>query len=79
MSVYEITSKALNTNKSLELGHLAKLGSQAERALVREVTKNPVVTVTELQKSCAEMGETVRRTEAYDSLLGICQTAIKGV
>ena len=29
-------------------GHLAKLSNRGGRALVREVTKNPVVTLTEL-------------------------------
>ena len=32
------------------------------RALVREVTKNPMVTLTELQSSSVEMGEPTTRT-----------------
>ena len=30
--------------------------------MVREVTKNPMVTLTELQSSCVEMGAPLRRT-----------------
>jgi hypothetical protein len=40
----------------------AKLSNPGRRALVREVTKNPVVTLTELQTSSVEMGEPSRRT-----------------
>ena len=42
-------------------GHLTKLSNWA-RALVWEVTKNPMSTLTELQSSLAEMGEPARRT-----------------
>ena len=35
----------------LRAGHPAKLSKQGRRALVREVTKNPVVTLTELQST----------------------------
>ena len=31
------------------------------QALIREVTKNPMVTLAELQRSCAEIGYTSRR------------------
>uniref|UniRef100_A0AAZ3SUY4 Transposase Tc1-like domain-containing protein n=1 Tax=Oncorhynchus tshawytscha TaxID=74940 RepID=A0AAZ3SUY4_ONCTS len=40
----------------------AKLTNWGRRALVREVTKNPMVTLTELQSSSVEMGELSRRT-----------------
>ena len=43
-------------------GHLAKLSNRGRRALVREVTKNPMVTLTELQSSSVEMGKPSRRT-----------------
>ena len=43
-------------------GRTAKLSHWARRAMVREVTKNPVVTLTELQSSSVEMGETSRKT-----------------
>jgi hypothetical protein len=41
---------------------LAKLNNWGTRALVREVTKNPMVTLTELQSSSVEMREPSRRT-----------------
>ena len=37
-------------------GHMAKLSYQGRRALVREVTKNLMVTLAEVQRSCVEMG-----------------------
>jgi hypothetical protein len=43
-------------------GHPAKVSNQGRRALVKEVTKNPIVTLTELQSSSVEMGELSRRT-----------------
>ena len=43
-------------------GCLAKLSNQRRRALVREMTKYPMVPLTELQSSCVEMGEHSRRT-----------------
>ena len=41
---------------------LGKLSNQGRRALVREVTKNTMVTLTELQSPSVEMGEPSRRT-----------------
>ena len=38
-------------------GSLAKLSNRERSALVKEVTKNPMVTLTELQISSVEMGE----------------------
>lgn len=43
-------------------GHPAKPSKQARRALVRQVTKNPMVTLRELQRSSTEMGKPARRT-----------------
>ena len=55
--------KKFGTNKTLpRAGHLAKLSNRVRRALVREVTKNPMVTLTEVQSSSVEMGEHSRRT-----------------
>ena len=39
-----------------------KLCNWGRRALVREVTKNPIITVTALQSFSVEMGEASRRT-----------------
>ena len=41
---------------------LPKLSHQGGRSLVREVTKNPMITPAELLRSCVEIGETSRRT-----------------
>ncbi|KAG2470229.1 TCB1 transposase, partial [Polypterus senegalus] len=43
-------------------GRPSKLSNQGRRALVREVTKNPMVTLSELQRSSVERGEHSRRT-----------------
>jgi hypothetical protein len=43
-------------------GRPSKLSNQGEGALVREVTKNPMVTLTELKSSFVEMRECSRRT-----------------
>ena len=39
-----------------------KLSNQGRGTLVREVTKNLMATLAELQRSCVEMGEASRRT-----------------
>jgi hypothetical protein len=49
-------------------GHPAKLSNRGRRDIVREVTKNPMVTLTELQSSSVEMGETSRRTTISTAL-----------
>uniref|UniRef100_A0AAZ3S6H4 Transposase Tc1-like domain-containing protein n=1 Tax=Oncorhynchus tshawytscha TaxID=74940 RepID=A0AAZ3S6H4_ONCTS len=55
--------KKFGTTKTLpRAGCLAKLRNWGRRTLVREVTKNPVDTLTNLQISFIEMGETSRRT-----------------
>ena len=53
--------KKLGTTKTLpRAGRLAKLSNRGRRALVREVTKNPMV--TGLHNSSVEMGEPSRTT-----------------
>ena len=55
--------KKFETTKTLpRAGRPAKLSNWVRRALVREVTKNPMVTLTELQTSLMAMGEPSRRT-----------------
>ena len=55
--------KKFGTTKTLpRVGRPAKLSNRGRRALVREVTKNPMVTLTELRSSSVEMGEPYRRT-----------------
>ena len=55
--------KKFVTTKTLpRAGRPAKLSNRGRRALVREVTKNTMVTLTELQSSSVEMGEPCRRT-----------------
>ena len=55
--------KKFGTTRTLpRAGRPVKLSNLGRRALVREVTKNPMVTLAELQKSCVEMGETSRKT-----------------
>ena len=58
----------VGTPKTLpRAGHLAKLRNRGTK-LVREVTKNPMVTLTELQSSSVEMGEPSRRTTSSAAL-----------
>jgi hypothetical protein len=55
--------KKFGTTKTLpRAGLLAKLRNRGRRALVREVTNNPMVTLTELQSSSVAYGEPSRRT-----------------
>ena len=55
--------KKFGTTKTLpRAGRPAKLKNWGGRALVREVTKNPMVNLTELQTSSVEMGEPYRMT-----------------
>ena len=55
--------KKFGTTKTLpRAARPAKLNNLWRKALVREVTKNPMVTLTELPSSSVEMGETSRRT-----------------
>ena len=55
--------KKFGTTKTLpRAGCPAKLSNRGRRALVREVTKNPMVTLTELQSSSVEIEEPSRRT-----------------
>jgi hypothetical protein len=55
--------KKFVTTKTLpRAGPTAKLRYQGRRALVREMTNNPMVILTELENSSVEMGEPSRRT-----------------
>jgi transposase len=50
--------KKYGANQALpRVGYLSKLSNWARRTLAREVTKDPLTTLTELQSSLAEMGE----------------------
>ena len=61
--------KKFGTTKTLPRGGCpAKLSNRGRRALVWEVTKNPMVTLTELQSSSVEMGEPSKRTTISASL-----------
>jgi transposase len=50
------------TNNLPRAGRPSKLSNQRKRALVREVTKDLMATLTELQSFYVEMGEPSRRT-----------------
>ncbi|KAG2463444.1 TC1A transposase, partial [Polypterus senegalus] len=55
--------KKFETTRNLpRAGRPSKLSDRGRRALVREVTKNPMVTLSELQRSSVERGEPSRRT-----------------
>ena len=61
--------KKFRTTKTLpRAGRPAKLSNRERRALVREVTKNPMVTLTELQSFSVEMEEPSRRTTTFAAL-----------
>ena len=53
--------KEYGTTRTL-FRELAKLSNRARRTLVKEVTKNPMTTLTKLQSSLAEMVEPAGRT-----------------
>ncbi|KAG2465666.1 TCB1 transposase, partial [Polypterus senegalus] len=55
--------KKFETTRTLpRAGPPSKLSNWGRRALVREVTKNPMVTLSKLQRSSVERGEPSRRT-----------------
>ncbi|KAL0183511.1 hypothetical protein M9458_019207, partial [Cirrhinus mrigala] len=55
--------KKFRTTRTLpRAGHPAKLSNWGRRALVREVTKNQIVTLKELQHFSVERGEPFRKT-----------------
>ncbi|KAG2456615.1 TCB1 transposase, partial [Polypterus senegalus] len=55
--------KNFETTRTLPTaGWPSKLSDRGRRALVREVTKNPMVTLSELQRSSVERGQPSRRT-----------------
>jgi hypothetical protein len=57
-----LNGRSLEPPRLPRAGRPAKLSNQGRRVLVREVTKNPMVTLTELQCSSVEMGKHSRRT-----------------
>jgi transposase len=64
--------KLFGTTKTLpRAGRPAKLSNRGRRASFREVTKNLMVTLTELRSSSVEMGESSRRTAISPALLPI--------
>jgi len=61
--------KKFGTTRTLpRAGRPSTLRDGGRRALVREVTKNPVVTLTELQHCSVERGEPSRRTTISPAL-----------
>ncbi|MPV02323.1 IS630 family transposase [Escherichia coli] len=55
--------KKFGTTRTLpRVGRPARLSDRGRRALVREVTRNPMVTLTELQRCSMKRGEPSRRT-----------------
>uniref|UniRef100_A0AAQ4QMX9 Transposase Tc1-like domain-containing protein n=1 Tax=Gasterosteus aculeatus aculeatus TaxID=481459 RepID=A0AAQ4QMX9_GASAC len=55
--------KTFGTTRTLpKVGCPAKLSNRGRRALVREVTRNPMVTLTKLQRCFMKRGEPSRRT-----------------
>ncbi len=55
--------KTFGTTRTLpRAGRPAKLSYRGRRALVREVKKNPKITVAELQRCTREMGESCRKS-----------------
>ena len=61
--------KKFGTTRALpRAGRPSKLSDRRRRVLVREVTKNPMVTLSELQRSSVERGEPSRRTTIYAAI-----------
>lgn len=61
--------KKFGTTRTLpRVGRPAKLSGRARRALARQVTKNPTVTLTELQKFTTEMGDPAGKTTILAAL-----------
>ncbi|KAG2456474.1 TCB1 transposase, partial [Polypterus senegalus] len=55
--------KKFETTRTLpRAGRASKLSNRGRRALVREVTKNPMITLSDPQRSSVERGEPSRRT-----------------
>src|SRR4029434_8479055 len=55
--------KKFGTTKNLPRpGHPAKRNNHGRRAIASEVSRNPMVTLTELQRILVEMGEPSRKT-----------------
>ena len=71
-----LTWKKFGTTRTLPRpGRPAKLSSRGRRALVREVKKNPKITVAELQRCSREMGESSTKSTITAALhqSGLCQ------
>ena len=61
--------KKFRTTRPLpRAGRPSKLNDSGRRVLVREVTKNPMVTLSELQRSSVERGEPSRRTTISEAI-----------
>ena len=61
--------KKFGTTRTLpRVDRPAKLSDWGRRALVREVTKNPMVTLTELRRCSVKRGEPSRRTTIFAAL-----------
>ncbi|KAF7656113.1 hypothetical protein LDENG_00045810 [Lucifuga dentata] len=61
--------KKFGTTRTLpRAGRPPKMDNRERRVLVREVMKNPMVTMNELQRSCKELGETSRRSNISAAL-----------
>ena len=58
----KVASIILKKEKKKSAVCLAKLSNRWKKAFVREVTKNPMVTLAELQKSGVEIGASRRTT-----------------
>ncbi|XP_078288027.1 uncharacterized protein LOC144612325 [Rhinoraja longicauda] len=74
--------KKLGTTRTLHrVGRPAKLSNWGRMALVMQVTKNPMVTLKELQSSSVKMGETSRRTtiSAAFHQPGLCGRVVRGL
>jgi hypothetical protein len=67
-TVASITLKWKKLGTTQTLPKAGRPANRGRRALFREVTKNPMVTLTDLQSSSVEMGETSRRTTIYAAL-----------
>ncbi len=63
--------KTFGTTRTLpRAGRPAKLSYRGRRALVREVKKNPKITVAELKRCIREMGESCRKSTITAALWG---------
>lgn len=54
------------------VGRPAKLSNRTRRVLIREVTKNLMISLTQVQKFSVEMGEPAGRTNILVRLSQVC-------